>query len=215
MLSLHTHIVRLAERYAAARRIARSTLAREATGSSTWFERCGDGRVTIRSALAVVEWFAEHWPDEVAWPEEIPRPAPSVRRMAGTPNEARLLPVEGVAMADAGPTGTPNGEARAPGTERDREGTVGDAAVQSTGSAGPSLAVAMHLGPAGQIASPMTLCRALGVRRYVYDDVVRRYRDGIGGGRDPRPDSDCARVLSALVAAGDTRFASRREGPAT
>lgn len=67
-------ILRLANRYAAARHIATSTLAREATGSSTWFERCVTGRVTIRSATAVVQWLSDHWPKELEWPVDIVRP---------------------------------------------------------------------------------------------------------------------------------------------
>lgn len=67
-------ILRLANRYAAARHIATSTLAREATGSSTWFERCVTGRVTIRSATAVVQWLSDHWPKELEWPVDIARP---------------------------------------------------------------------------------------------------------------------------------------------
>ena len=67
-------ILHLANRYAAARQIATSTLAREATGSSTWFERCAAGRVTIRSATAVVQWLSDHWPKELEWPVDIVRP---------------------------------------------------------------------------------------------------------------------------------------------
>lgn len=67
-------ILRLANRYATARHIATSTLAREAAGSSTWFERCVTGRVTIRSATAVVQWLSDHWPKELEWPVDIVRP---------------------------------------------------------------------------------------------------------------------------------------------
>ncbi len=63
-----------------------------------------------------------------------------------------------------------------------------------------------------QIASPSALCQALGVRRYVYDQVIRHYADG-----RPRqhkiPRRGCAsrRVFDALIAAGDQRFESRRD----
>ena len=73
------------------------------------------------------------------------------------------------------------------------------------------LALAMRLGPSGQLASPGTLCRALGLNRSVYYAVVRRYRDEIGAGRWPRAASDSNRMLIALSASGDVRFASRRE----
>ena len=77
-------ILRLANRYATARHIATSTLAREAAGSSTWFERCVTGRVTIRSATAVVQWLSDHWPNELKWPVDIVRPESGGRAgMAG------------------------------------------------------------------------------------------------------------------------------------
>ena len=71
------------------------------------------------------------------------------------------------------------------------------------------LTAGMRLGPSGRIASPAAFCRALGVRRYVYDDVVRRYRDEIGAERWPRAGTRCDRVLTSLTTAGDARFASR------
>jgi len=74
----------LANRYAAARQIATSTLAREATGSSTWFERCATGRVTIRSATAVVQWLSDHWPKDLEWPVGIIRPQVGGGSRAGT-----------------------------------------------------------------------------------------------------------------------------------
>lgn len=86
-------ILRLANRYATARHIATSTLAREATGSSTWFERCLTGRVTIRSATAVVQWLADHWPKELEWPVDIVRPE-SVHR-AGITGESSACVTRG------------------------------------------------------------------------------------------------------------------------
>ena len=58
-------MLHLANRYAGAKKIAKSTLARTATGSSTWFDRCVTGRVTIRSAVAVVQWLSDHWPEGI------------------------------------------------------------------------------------------------------------------------------------------------------
>ena len=189
-------ILCLAGRYAAARRIATSTLARVATGSSTWFDRCETGRVTIRSATAVVQWLSDHWPNELEWPADIERP-----ESVSDPVAASLM----------GSSGLPD----------DLLGAVKEAkrrmfaAVQrgdwkaAQRAENEMLAAGMRLGPSGQIASPAALCRALGVRRYVYGDVVRRYRDEVGAGRWPRTGSRCGRVLAALTSAGDVRFASR------
>ena len=86
-------ILRLADRYAAARKIATSTLARAATGSSTWFDRCATGRVTIRSAIGVVQWLSEHWPKELEWPADIARPESGSR--AGMSGEWLAFEVRG------------------------------------------------------------------------------------------------------------------------
>ena len=190
-------IFRLANRYAGVRQIAISTLARMASGSSTWFDRCATGRVTIRSSVAVVQWLSGHWPRDLDWPVDIPRPEPEPASPAAAffvssaPADALLGAVEAAKRRM-------------------------DAAVQRTdwrsmrGAESEMYAAAMRLGPSGRIASPAALCRALGVRRHIYDDVVRRYRDETGAGRWPRAGNGCDRVLTALTVAGDVRFASRR-----
>ena len=213
MLTMHTDILRLAERYAEARRIARSTLAREATGSSTWFERCADGRVTIRSAIAVVEWLSDRWPEGLAWPQDVAYPAPDRKAVGGVPNGASHGPENPGAASGASRAATgENGDGR---VERCGQGTIPGATARPNGAGGQAPAAAMRLGRSGRVASPGDLCDALGVSRYAYDDVLRRYRDGTGDGRVPRPGSDCGRVLAALVASGDVRFASRREKSGT
>ena len=80
-------------------------------------------------------------------------------------------------------------------------------AVRSAQSA--MFAAAMRLRRDGRLASPDALCRALGVRRQVYDDVVLRRR-GSYYDHHPRPPADSAegRVLLALEGAGDVRFSA-------
>ena len=68
---------------------------------------------------------------------------------------------------------------------------------------------ALHIGTqldpdSGQVACPAALCAALGVPRFVYDDVVRRYAGKAP--THPRPGSRPARLLAALQHAGDRRF---------
>lgn len=190
-------ILRLANRYAAARNIATSTLARIATGSSTWFDRCVTGRVTIRSAMAVVQWLSDHWPMGLEWPADIERPDCSS---------------DSVATALVGRSASSDDLLRAVKLAKRRM----FAAVQRGDwpdvrrAESEMLAAGMRLASSGRIASPAAFCRVLGVRRSVYDDVVRRYRDETGAGRWPRPGSRCDRVLAALASVGDVRFASRR-----
>ena len=43
-------------------------------GSSSFFKRLKQGRVTIRSAEAALRWFSANWPADLDWPEEIDRP---------------------------------------------------------------------------------------------------------------------------------------------
>lgn len=192
MITMHTDILALASCYAKYKYIAASTLAREATGSSTWLKRCESGRVTIRSAIAVVQWFSDHWPKNLDWPSDIPRPAPSRGLFS-----ARSLP---------GSTAMSSGTSAAQNANVGRNFDNGPAGVSPTQANN----FGMRLNASGQIASPAAFCRVLGVRRYVYDDVVRRYRDERCAGRNPRPGSGCSRVLAALSAAGDIRFASHR-----
>lgn len=74
-----------------------------------------------------------------------------------------------------------------------------------------ALGEAMTLGPDGSLRSPAALCRALCIRRGVYDYVVQRYADG--GDRSealPQRDTWSRRLLDYLVASGDARFALRR-----
>ena len=180
-------ILSLAHRYARARRIAPSTLSRRANQSSTWLDRCATGNVTIRSAIAFVQWLSNNWPFGLEWPSGIDRPEPE-----------RHSPARG---CSALPTWV--------ATEQSAEQEGGNGLPDAHG-ADKGVAEALRLGPAGQIASPGALCRALGLKRSVYYAVVRRYRDEVGAGRWPRAGSDSDRMLTALSASRDSRFASRR-----
>ena len=70
-------LLRLADLYSNSRWVKLSTLGRLAAGNATFFKRLKQGRVTIRRADAVFEWFASNWPEGVEWPRDIPRPRPA------------------------------------------------------------------------------------------------------------------------------------------
>ena len=117
----HVHqiceIQTLSEHYVVARRITHATLARNATGSSTWLERCAQGRVTIQSAIAYVEWLSEHWPPGLEWPEGIERPNGGSNPVNTAARESERL----AACARLGPSGevaTPAALCRALGVGR-------------------------------------------------------------------------------------------------
>ena len=189
-------ILVLAECYMVARRIAPSTLSHRAIRSSTWLERCATGNVTIRSAIAFVQWLSNHWPFGLEWPAGIERPAPE----RGSPARAHVAP-----LARIGTSPSPFDVSR-----QHRPAPAGGDDWGSHLSGELMGTAAARLGPSGQIASPGALCQALGVERSVYYAVVRRYRDEIGAGRWPRSGSASERMLIALSASGDARFASRR-----
>ena len=193
-------ILTLAECYARARQIAPSTLSHRARRSSTWLERCATGNVTIRSAVGFVQWLSNNWPVGLEWPAGIDRPEPE----RGSPARAFFVPSSSV-----------NGSAASLEAMPQRLQVVAKGCAQATPPfRNETFAVAMRLGPSGRIASPGALCRALGLKRSVYYAVVRRYRDEVGAGRWPRSGNDSERMLIALSAAGDVRFASRRTRPA-
>ena len=190
-------ILTLAGCYMRARRIAPSTLAHRAVGSSTWLERCATGNVTMRSAIAFVQWLSNHWPFGLEWPAGIARPAPE----RGSPARAYSA---ALAWSGTAPSVFEANRQHLQAVAEDGEGR----SAQWCGEA--ARAAATRLGPSGQIASPGALCRALGMKRSVYYAVVRRYRDEIGAKRWPQAGSDSERMLVALSASGDARFASRR-----
>lgn len=189
-------ILRLAAEFQRARNLTLSTVSTYATGSGDQLGRLQRGRdITTRRAASIVQWFSDNWPDDLAWPADVPRPAPSPDSPAGRPPDAPADPLAAVVaeydLMDRAELAGDDGAAK-----RHRERMLRFAAT---------------LGPDGRIASPKAICRALGVRRYVYDDVVRRFADGRAGGKTPRdPWSDTGRVFSLLVASGDVRFAKCR-----
>ena len=182
-----------------------STISRLASGSGATIQRLVGGHdITTRRAARIVQWLSDHWPPGAEWPADIPRPDPAPDSPAAAPPPA-----------PEPPAGAPADPLAAVGAARERRLEAmdrGDWDAAQT-AADEAVAAALVLGPDGQVASPTALCRALAVRRYVYDDVVRRYRDGAGSST-PRAGSDCDRVLTALLLARDTRFASRARAAA-
>ena len=45
-------------------------------GDGQFFHRLRQGKgCTVRTAARVTQWFSDHWPTDLAWPADIPRPA--------------------------------------------------------------------------------------------------------------------------------------------
>ena len=82
---LHTSIVRLIEIVAEATRRSPHTIGRLASGSGDFYIRLVRGcDLTTRRAAAVVQYLSGHWPEDLDWPPEIPRPEPVSRLREGS-----------------------------------------------------------------------------------------------------------------------------------
>ena len=45
-------------------------------GDGQFFHRLGEGKsCTLRTAAQVLQWFSDHWPADLEWPRDIPRPS--------------------------------------------------------------------------------------------------------------------------------------------
>lgn len=195
-----TALVSLIEVAALGRRVTPATMSRLCSGSGDMHARLRAGRdITSRRAERIVRWLSDHWPAGAEWPPGVPRPAAATPDSppAGSGRETPECQID-----------DPVAAARA---AYDRMvDAVGPA--ERHAAAAEALAIGARLDPrTGQIASPAALCAALGVRRQLYYDAVRRHR---AGGRPPRPGSQTAHMLAALQRAGDVRFTSRKEGAA-
>lgn len=184
----------LADAFGRAHGISHWAVSMRCTKKGDLFARLRAGRdVTTRTEHRIVQWFSDNWPDDLAWPADVPRPDPSPDSPAAETPADPLAAV--VAEYDLMDRAELAGDEAAAKRHRDR-----------------MTRFAMTLGPDGWIASPKAVCHALGVRRHVYDDVVRRFADGRAGGKVPRdPWSDTGRVHALLVASGDGRFQPAKE----
>ena len=73
-------LVRLAEAYAEHCSLTLSTGSPYARNDGKFFDKLKAGAGgTLKTASAVVQWFSDNWPDDLAWPKDIVRPLPSTR----------------------------------------------------------------------------------------------------------------------------------------
>ena len=190
-------IVHLADLLAASRGWSRATVSTYSTKSGDAIERLARGHdITTRRAGRIAQWLSDHWPVDLEWPADIPRPD--------------LAPDSPAAQAAAPPPVNGDRVAAVQATidRMDAAVLAGDWDAARTAEEAKFTA-ALQLGVDGRIASVRALCLALGMHRHVYDDVVHRYAGGRSGSK-PRSGSQVERMLTALVAARDVRFASRR-----
>ena len=79
----------LAERYGSNKSIALSTVSLYAAGQGRLMERLRAGcGITVGRRDRILQWFSDHWPAGLPWPEEISRPYPASRPKPGRDAEA-------------------------------------------------------------------------------------------------------------------------------
>ena len=72
-----TDLLILAERYGSNKAIALSTVSLYAAGQGRLMERLRAGcGITVGRRDRILQWFSDHWPAGLVWPEQIPRPSP-------------------------------------------------------------------------------------------------------------------------------------------
>lgn len=77
-------IIRLCEVYAARRGLSLSTVSTYAAAAGDFYKRLKAGHdLTTRRAARVIQWFSDHWPADLEWPPDIPRPTPQVEGERG------------------------------------------------------------------------------------------------------------------------------------
>ena len=214
-------LVALAERYGAHEGITHWAVSYRVARKGDLFARLrGDHSCTIRTYNRTLRWFSDHWPVDLEWPADIPRPDPSPDSPAAqAAAEARSISVSTPETEIGDPLAAVEAALERQGAAMDREPPDWDAAH----AAGAEAVVAGSvLGDDGQIACPEALCRAVNVPRSVYQRVLAQYADGGPRERDwprrlapsdlgfPRRTASEA-MLRALVKAGDARFRSRVE----
>lgn len=72
-------IITLAEVYSAHTGLKLSTVSTYAATDGKWLGKLRDGTAgcTVGKVSRVTHWFSDHWPADLAWPRDIPRPPKS------------------------------------------------------------------------------------------------------------------------------------------
>ena len=77
-------LLRLGRLYAAHKGLTLNTVSTYVAGSGDTLARLKRGHtITLRRVERIAQAFADHWPADAPWPQDIPRPAPSAREPVG------------------------------------------------------------------------------------------------------------------------------------
>lgn len=74
-------LVEMAIIYAKHTSLALSTVSTYAANDGKYFLRLSQGAgCTLRTADKLLHWFSDNWPEDLEWPADVPRPAPSTTK---------------------------------------------------------------------------------------------------------------------------------------
>ena len=175
-------ILCLAAVYADHKKLTKSTVSTYASGSGDLLDRLNSGHdITTRRAGKIAKWLSDHWPLDLAWPADIPRPSPA----ADSPYAQALA-------------------AQAQNLNNSPKDSENPLALNSRGELASPKALAASLLPSYASAAQMQSMIDS------YYQLTRQYADSCArADKSPRQGTQAARLLAALVAAGDVRFQAR------
>lgn len=76
-------LVKLGEAYANHLGLELSTVSTYAANDGKWLAGLKKNTsCTLRKASVVIGWFSDHWPADLEWPNDIPRPLKSKKEVA-------------------------------------------------------------------------------------------------------------------------------------
>ncbi len=83
MDSTENRLAALCKTFARRKQLSLSTVSRLATGSGETIARLErGGAITTRRCERAVRYLAAHWPEDLDWPADIPRPQPAAEEAA-------------------------------------------------------------------------------------------------------------------------------------
>ena len=78
-MNLTQHLVALIDAYAAAKALSPSRVTTIVLGSGSMDRRLRAGKtITVDRFEKAVAWFDAHWPNDLPWPQGLPRPSLAV-----------------------------------------------------------------------------------------------------------------------------------------
>ena len=180
------HILALADRYCRATGKPMTSVGLYAANHGALFARLQQGcDITTRRATRIVQWFSDNWPLGLLWPEDIPRPDPA----PDSPYALGLAKNLGLDLIEPPLPSDPARALNAKGHLADPRALAASLVFVPTGIDDTELVAAM-------VGS--------------YYQVVAQYADGKARARKwPRKGNNMDRILTALMDAGDVRFAER------